>query len=244
MRQGRLILVAEDQEVNRTLILRQLALSGYAADVEGDGQRALERWRSGDYALLLTDLHMPEMDGYELAARIRAEERSESPRRPIIALTATVTNGEAERCLETGMDDCLSKPMRVSELKAMLGKWLGQGLPSGVVFIAPAVDLDALKEAIGNDPKAIRKLLVNFKTTVDGLGADLQSACLDGEASRASGLAHQLKAPALWVGAKDLGAVCAEIEAAGRAAQAGPLRALKPRLDAELARVTNYLESL
>ncbi len=66
MQQGRLILVAEDNETNQKVILRQLALLGYAADVAGDGREALERWQSGDYALILTDLHMPEMDGYEL----------------------------------------------------------------------------------------------------------------------------------------------------------------------------------
>ena len=64
--QGRLILVAEDNETNQKVILRQLGLLGFAADVASDGREALERWSSGDYGLLLTDLNMPGMDGYEL----------------------------------------------------------------------------------------------------------------------------------------------------------------------------------
>ena len=72
LRNGRLILVAEDNETNQKVILRQLALLGFAADVADNGRLALERWQSGNYALLLTDLHMPEMDGYALTAAIRA----------------------------------------------------------------------------------------------------------------------------------------------------------------------------
>jgi PAS domain S-box-containing protein len=123
VRQGRLILVAEDNEMNRNVIARQLKLLGYAADVAGDGQDALERWRSGDYALLLTDLHMPLLDGYQLAQSIRAEEKS-GTRIPIIALTANALKGEADRCREVGMDDYRSKPSPLAELKSVLGTWL------------------------------------------------------------------------------------------------------------------------
>lgn len=121
--EGRLILVAEDSATNQKLIVHQLALLGFAADVAADGREALQSWRSGDYALLLTDLHMPEMDGYQLAAAIRAEE-NDARRVPIIALTATALRSEAVHCRAAGMDDCLSKPAQLADLKAMLGKWL------------------------------------------------------------------------------------------------------------------------
>ena len=123
LRQGRLILVAEDNETNQKVILQQLALLGYAADVAADGQAALERWQSGDYDLLLTDLHMPAMDGYELAMAIREHEAGQR-HTPVIALTANALKGEAERCRAAGMDDYLSKPTPLTELRAMLEKWL------------------------------------------------------------------------------------------------------------------------
>jgi PAS domain S-box-containing protein len=123
LRQGRLILVAEDNETNQKVIVRQLAILGYAADVAADGREALTRWRTGEYALLFTDLQMPNMDGYELAQAIRAEEKG-GKRIPIIALTANALKGEADHCRAVGMDDYRSKPSPLAELKAVLDKRL------------------------------------------------------------------------------------------------------------------------
>ncbi|MHB1358329.1 MAG: PAS domain S-box protein [Rhodocyclaceae bacterium] len=139
LRQGRLILIAEDNETNQKVIVQQLALLGYAADVADNGSEALERWQSGDYALLLTDLHMPVMDGYELAMAIREHEagqRASQRRIPIIALTANALKGEAKRCRAVGMDDYLSKPTPLAELGAMLEKWLPTAA-AGAVSPAP-----------------------------------------------------------------------------------------------------------
>jgi signal transduction histidine kinase/CheY-like chemotaxis protein len=120
---GRLILVAEDDATNRKVILRQLALLGYAAEIGNDGREALQMWRSGGYALLLTDLHMPEMDGYSLAEAIRREEAGRR-RMPILALTANALQEEFSRVLAIGMDAYLTKPMRLQELRVVLDKWL------------------------------------------------------------------------------------------------------------------------
>ena len=78
LKEGRLILVAEDNEINQKVIRQQLGLLGYAADIAVDGREALKRWETGDYALLLTDLHMPEIDGYQLTAAIRLAEQAKS----------------------------------------------------------------------------------------------------------------------------------------------------------------------
>jgi PAS domain S-box-containing protein len=121
---GPFILVAEDNEINRKVMLRQLRLAGYAAEVCVNGREALERWRSGKFALVLTDLHMPEMDGYDLAAAIRLEE-GEVHRTRIIAVTANALREEELRCLDAGMDACLTKPVRLTELKAAIEAWLG-----------------------------------------------------------------------------------------------------------------------
>jgi len=136
LRQGRLILVAEDNEINQKVILRQLALLGFAADIADNGRIALERWRGGDYGILLSDLHMPEMDGYELTAAIRAAEQG-SRHIPIVALTANALKGEADHCRAAGMDDYLSKPVQLADLKAMLEKWLPVGAESAPVEINP-----------------------------------------------------------------------------------------------------------
>ncbi len=129
--QGRLLLVAEDDEVNQCVILRQLELLGYAAEVAADGQAALDMWNAGDYAMLLTDLHMPSLDGCALAEAIRHAEalRPAGARRrmPIVALTADALRGEAARALAAGMDEYLTKPMQMRLLGQALERWLPRG---------------------------------------------------------------------------------------------------------------------
>jgi CheY-like chemotaxis protein len=123
---GQLILVAEDNETNRDVLREQLRLLGYCADMAEDGREALEKWRSGRYALLLTDCHMPHVDGFALTAAIR-EAEAPGAHLPIIAITANAMQGEAQRCLQAGMDDFLSKPLRLQELAPVLEKWLPRG---------------------------------------------------------------------------------------------------------------------
>ncbi len=120
---GQLILLAEDNETNREVMGEQLRLLGYCAEMADDGLLALQKWRSGSYALLLTDCHMPQMDGFALTQAIRTEE-TPGTRLPIIAITANAMQGEAQRCRQAGMDDYLSKPLRLKELASMLKKWL------------------------------------------------------------------------------------------------------------------------
>ena len=120
---NRLILLAEDNETNQEVIQEQLRILGYACEIADDGEAALRLWRSGRFALLLTDCNMPIMDGFELTEAIRRSER-QGVRSPIIAVTANAMQGEAMRCLERGMDDYLCKPMRIDALAAMLTKWL------------------------------------------------------------------------------------------------------------------------
>ncbi len=126
---GHLILIAEDNEINQKVLVQQLMLIGRAGDIANNGREAFELWQKGGYGLLLTDLHMPEMDGYELTAAIRAAEKAGAgemgkPRLPIIAITANALKGEADRCRAIGMDDYLSKPVQLVNLKAKITKWL------------------------------------------------------------------------------------------------------------------------
>ncbi len=122
---SQLILVAEDNRINQIVIQQQLRSLGYTADVVPDGREAFKRWESGDYALVVTDLQMPEMDGYELSAAIRALERKKGREPiPIVALTANALKDEALRCEAAGMNDYLTKPAGLAELKAVIEKWL------------------------------------------------------------------------------------------------------------------------
>ncbi len=247
----RLILVAEDNETNQKVILRQLALLGFAADVADNGSLTLQRWQSGNYALLLSDLHMPEMDGYELAAAIRAQEQG-SCRIPIVALTANTLKGEADRCRALGMDDYLSKPVQLVDLKATLETWLpavvsslkspGEAVPGTAAALA--VDVSVLENLIGNDPAVILEFLNDFRISAAQTALALKSACADGQVVKASEQAHKLKSSARAVGALALGELCAEIETAGQAGSTERVVALLPLFQLELDTVNVFLDTL
>ena len=113
------ILLAEDNAVNQKLALRLFSLMGYRADVAGNGVEALEAVERQPYDVVFMDVQMPEMDGLEATRRIRAA-LPDSPR--IVAMTANAMDGDREACLEAGMDDYVSKPIRIEELLAALEK--------------------------------------------------------------------------------------------------------------------------
>lgn len=252
LRQGKLILVAEDNEINQKVIRQQLALLGYALDVASNGREALQRWQSGDYALILTDLHMPEMDGYQLTQSIRAGD-TDKHRIPIIALTANALKGEAERCRVLGMNDYLSKPVQLEQLKAMLGKWLLEsasepGRPAGkhdvraqVTDQKTALDIAVLKKLIGDDPILIQKFLLDFRLDARKIADQLQLSIGAGRFDQIKAAAHKLKSSARAVGALALGEWCAQIEVAAKNCEAGKLAVLLPHFEAELTDVEAYI---
>jgi signal transduction histidine kinase/DNA-binding response OmpR family regulator len=119
------ILVAEDNVVNQKVAVCQLEKLGYRVDVAANGAEAIEAVGRVDYALVLMDCQMPELDGLEATAVIRKEERAQNRRRiPIIALTANAMTGDHQKCLDAEMDDFLSKPVKKEDLTAMLQKWI------------------------------------------------------------------------------------------------------------------------
>ena len=245
--QGRLILVAEDNETNQKVILQQLMLLGYTADIANNGREALQRWQSGDYAILFADLHMPEMDGYELTAAIRNEEAGLA-RLPIIAFTANALKGEAEHCLAVGMDDYLSKPVQLVNLKAMLAKWLPvpTSLPiaSAAALTVPVVlDVSVLKALIGEDEAMIREFLSDFRVGAAEIAAELRAACAADQTASARVLSHKLKSSARSVGALGLGDLCEAMERSGKAGEGHNLKLLLPRFEQELVRVDDLLAS-
>ena len=230
--QGRLVLIADDNDTNQKVLLQQLATLGVAAEVAGDGAAALALWRTETYGLLLTDLHMPNLDGYALSGAIRAAETG-SRRLPIVALSATVLPGEAERCRAAGMDGCLTKPVSLEALRAMLERWL----PAA----RDPVDLSILQRVVGADPVRLQDFLEQFRLSALGVAAELQQALAQGQTAQVGALAHKLKGSARSVGALALGDLCEALERAGLAGEAAALAPLAPAFGAEMAGVDAYL---
>lgn len=117
------ILVAEDNQINRLVVLSQLKKLGYPAKAVVDGVEAVKAIAGGEFDLVLMDCEMPVMDGFEATRRIR---ESRQPRIPIIAVTAHAMSGDRDRCIAAGMDDFISKPLDMQLLSQMLAKWSGQ----------------------------------------------------------------------------------------------------------------------
>lgn len=120
------ILVVEDNQINQLVTLKVLEKMGYNADVASDGREGLEAAREKRYDLILMDLQMPEMDGFESTNRIRTMLNGESGQTVIVAMTADAQPNIRDECLRSGMDDYLSKPVQMKDLKRTLDKWIGK----------------------------------------------------------------------------------------------------------------------
>jgi len=189
---GRRLLFAEDHQLNREVITLQLAKLGFECDCAEDGEQAWEMLtaQSARYALLLTDCHMPRLDGYDLAQRVRAREAERGmPRLPIVALTANALQGEAERCFALGMDDYLVKPLELRELGSALAKVLDRQATESA---KPLPAYPALAELCSGDLDKVAGLVRIFvsATTIDLEAMDRAAA--QGDQVRLRQLAHRL----------------------------------------------------
>jgi CheY-like chemotaxis protein len=224
--QGRLILVAEDHVANQAVILRQLNRLGYACELAEDGAIALEKWRKNRYALLLTDCHMPNMDGFQLTAAIR-ESEDQGRRAPIIAITANVLQGEAERCLAAGMDAFLAKPVDLKALREVLGRWIEPGrAPSRASDRRPptddtrgrvdprVLDLTQMREAYGEIDDGARAFFELFLSSVSPLIGEFQQQMEKARHGAARETIHKARGASANAGATELAGLMGRIEAA------------------------------
>jgi PAS domain S-box-containing protein len=245
---ARLILLAEDNAVNREVLQAQLALLGYACEVAVDGVEALALWRSGRFVLLLTDCNMPNMDGFELTGEIRQLE-VQGTRIPIVAVTANAMMGEAQRCRDRGMDDYLSKPIRLVELDAMLKLWMPDKknhfsvlqIPVPVAFDQPHLriwDIEILGHIVGDNLSLQHRLLSRFLVTTNEQVSSMQLDVSDGAFMALADKAHALKSASRSVGALVLGELCEGIEAAGLAADGVTCKTLSEQLPHDFAAVS------
>jgi signal transduction histidine kinase/DNA-binding response OmpR family regulator len=211
---GNNVLVVDDHPINREVLVRQLLALGVAADSAADGREGLRAWQAGRYAIVFADVHMPQMDGFEMTAEIRRLElASERPRTPIVGVTANAMAGEDERCREAGMDGYLSKPVSLARLRATLQRWLQGG--DGA---APAIDPSVLDPWLQSDASARHDLLRKFGLSASESGRDIETAMAAGDLPALAAAAHRLKGSALAVGARALSDAATILE---RAAKAG-----------------------
>ncbi len=214
---GQRVLVAEDSPINQALIAAQLDKLGYVCDVVGNGQEALQTLERSDYCVLVTDCHMPVMDGYELARTVRRKERDTGRHLHIIAMTANAVTGEMERCREAGMDDFVSKPVRMAELRQRLEQALDQPKDDEVTAMTEDIDIDMtmLRECFGDDA-VIRTLIERFVATTRTDLAMLDTLIAERRCADVAHWVHRLLGGLQVFGASSLNEEGARLELAMR----------------------------
>lgn len=255
------VLIAEDTPAVRQILEVQVRGLGVDVDFVENGRQALDKMQRGRYALVISDLHMPEVDGYGLVHEWRAREakKGKNEHLPIVALTADVLIGDASKFIADGFDDYMAKPVSRDALRSLITKWLTRGrgtlgeeaqqeIPaaaaSGPVVPAPEnppVVHERLLEILGlDDEDIIRESMDIFIDTANETLAALEKAYANDDADAAKGPAHSLKGSARMAGAVVLGDIAAELDAAAKAGNLLPDRF--EACKAEAARVIEYIQ--
>ena len=217
------LLLVEDSGVNQKIASRMLQKLGYGCDLAADGREAVQAVASTDYDLVFMDCQMPEMDGFEATRTIRQHE-TRKPRLPIVAMTALSAEGDAQRCLDAGMDDFVGKPISLDALRQVLDRFLMDehetqaGPPTAATPEAEAqvCDLTHLREITDGDRDLERDIIETYLSAAPTYLANLGKAAQQGDAEQLAKFAHALRGSSASIGAEPVRALAESLETAGR----------------------------
>jgi CheY-like chemotaxis protein/HPt (histidine-containing phosphotransfer) domain-containing protein len=213
------VLLVEDNATNQELAITLIEQDGHTVETACNGQQALAVLAKQSFDVILMDIQMPEMDGFETTARIREQERGSNRHIPIVAMTAHAMKGDRERCLKAGMDGYVSKPVRRGELYQALSSFAPwdrrahgydrdsrsgddrktREVPTAAAethregFAADVLNRTALLARVGGREDRLRRIVQVFLDESSQIMAELQQAIAGGEADRMRSLAHSLK---------------------------------------------------
>jgi CheY-like chemotaxis protein/HPt (histidine-containing phosphotransfer) domain-containing protein len=237
--------------VNRRVASGLLSKRGHAVATADDGLKALERLEQERFDVVLMDIQMPEMDGFEATAAIRELERLGRPRTPIIAMTALAAAGIREKCLDSGMDDYVAKPIDVAKLMAALDRHTAgrasSAVPSGkdnTLTDTPEVQREAMLARLGDDESLFEEVVELMQVELPRLMETLREAVASGDAFRIERAAHTLKSCVGHLGVNRLQALAKEIEYMGRDRALSGVNAALAELTDRTERVLDLLPSL
>ncbi len=242
------ILLAEDNPTNQQVALGILEKLGFGADTAANGREAIEALETVPYDIVLMDVQMPVMDGFEATRTIRSgKTRVPNPGIPIIAMTAHAMKGDRERCLEAGMDDYISKPIAPQALAEALEKWaknvperspavvLRDGAAGRPVRGEPVFDRPALIARLMGDEELAKEIIAGFLEDMPKQISTLKRHLDQGDAGSAGSQAHTIKGAAANVGGLALSAVAFEMEKAGKAGRREELATLVTEMERQFA---------
>ncbi|HYH64816.1 MAG TPA: PAS domain S-box protein [Urbifossiella sp.] len=231
------VLLAEDNVVNQRVAVRLLESVGHAVTVSNHGGEALDALAREPFDLVLMDVQMPEMDGFEATRAIRDREAGTGRRTKIVAMTAHAMKGDRELCLAAGMDDYMSKPVQKGELARVLAWAVG-----GTVSVAPpALDRRAALKQLGGDEELFAEIAVLYVADAPGLMDSIRDGVAAGDALTVKRAAHTLKGSSGCVGGTHVAAAAARLEALGAAGDLSDAASSVETLSSELARLLSAL---
>ena len=247
------ILLVEDNPTNRKVAERHLSKAGYEVECAVNGAEAVERLENSRYRLVLMDVQMPVMDGYEATRAIRnAESEKMLDRTPIVATTAHATKEHRRRCAESGMDDYITKPLRRNELLRMVEKWLSGGvqIPPGTESAAKEkasggagepLDYDRALNEFEGDEAFLAEVLGGFIDQLRQQAGTLKQAVQSGDSDTVRREGHALKGGAGNLAAWELSDIGRKLEIMGEAGELGDsCAAVVARLESEAVRLEEY----
>lgn len=244
------ILLAEDNLVNQKVALHLLKMMGYQADVVNNGLEAIEALRRQPYDVVLMDVQMPEMDGLS-ASRCICEEFPKFSRPHIIAMTANAMQGDREMCVNAGMDDYISKPVRLEEIDRALKKCKPNHQELAKNLTTEHSSLDAIdtkvllsfRKMVGKDSTAIvREMIDCYLEESPKLLEEIATAIAGGNVVQVTRAAHTLKGSSLTLGAVTLSNFCKELEILSREGNTEESIEKLPLIEAEYQRVKAALQ--
>jgi CheY-like chemotaxis protein/HPt (histidine-containing phosphotransfer) domain-containing protein len=243
------VLVAEDHPMNQMLMTKLLNRFGILSfEMVENGEIALQRYKESSWDVILMDCHMPEKNGYDTTIDIRKIENATRTHVPIIAMTANAMIGDKEKCMRVGMDEYISKPINIDELKEVLGQWIAfPDLAKNEKEETPAdetasVDLSILKTFSEGDTELEKKFIGIFVVQSDKNIKTLAENRANADTKPWHDAAHMFKGGSSSIGANQLAALCNQAEHFEGTAEEKV--ALFEKIDSEYARVQAHLKKI
>ena len=247
------ILLAEDGLINQRVAVGLLKMKGHNVSVANNGKDAVETLQNGNFDVVLMDVQMPEMDGFEATSAIREQEQKSGEHTPIIAMTASAMKGDRERCLEAGMDNYISKPIDPEQLFNLLdtldsvaneskvsnaeATGSRHETTSQVTSSSDVIDYEIALEQIPGGMEAVLEMSQLLLTECPRLMNELRAALDAGDANCVQRAAHTLKGSASVFGAKYVVEYAARIEKMGRSENLHDAPAAISKLEFEVERL-------
>jgi CheY-like chemotaxis protein len=211
------VLVAEDNTVNQRLLIGLLEKHGHHVSLAHNGRQAVQLYQNKNFDLVLMDVQMPEVDGYQATEQIRQLQAAEGQRVPIIALTAHASPADRRRCLAAGMDEYMSKPIRAKSLFALIEKLTGHpskldGSMDPNSEKPKHIDWEHAFDTVGGDRKLLEELIGVFLKDQAQILADIESAVMRCDEKNLRLSAHTMKSALTHLGGRVPASIAAELE--------------------------------